>query len=59
MKHVYKMMIHVSYVGAWHGHGLGQTIANADITSKNKNFGFQEKWIKQSILFEQQDGSSV
>jgi hypothetical protein len=53
------MLIHVGYVGAWHGHGLGDTIANADITSKNKIFCFQEKWIKQSILFEQQDGSSV
>jgi hypothetical protein len=36
---------------------------NASTTTKKrkktKNFYFQEKWIKQSILFEQQDGSSV
>jgi hypothetical protein len=38
-------------------------IANASTTIKKekrqKNFYFQQKWIKQSILFEQQDGSSV
>jgi hypothetical protein len=62
-KHVYwKALIRVGCVGVRHGWHI-LLIANASTTSKKrkktKNFYFQEKWIKQSILFEQQDGSSV